>query len=204
MRNVETNLSSGKWIMWFFFDVLSHFMLFCCKISLLCDLRCFVAIHALWRGEKLSKKFYLWRKKDKYEVWVCLLVSGNVLRCFQLVCHNCCSREESISKVIFVEKSEINFILAVLERDYRKCMHQRILNWIKFSWYGQYNPTFNKGCAAHCAHCAWCWTNILHIGKGQMENIAGGLTLYFQVAIFCCHDFHQEPHVVKKSTTSVK
>ena len=25
------------------FDVLSHFMLFCCKISLLCDLRCFVA-----------------------------------------------------------------------------------------------------------------------------------------------------------------
>ena len=159
---------------------------------------------ALVRGEKLSKKFYLWRKRDKYEVRVCLLVSGNVLRCFQLVCHNCCSPEESISKVIFVEKSEINFILAVLERDYRKCMHQRILNWIKFSWYGQYNPTFNKGCAAHCAHCAWCWTNILHIGKGQMENIAGGLTLYFQVAIFCCHDFHQEPHVVKKSTTSVK
>ena len=25
------------------FYVLSHFMLFCCKISLLCDLRCFVA-----------------------------------------------------------------------------------------------------------------------------------------------------------------
>ena len=113
-------------------------------------------------------------------------------------------RRNQFPKLLSWEKSEINFISAVLERDYRKCMHQRILNWIKFSWYGQYNPTFNKGCAAHCAHCAWCWTNILHIGKGQMENIAGGLTLYFQVAIFCCHDFHQEPHVVKKSTTSVK
>ena len=47
-------------IMCTIFDVLSHFMLFCCKISLLCDLRCFiefyfVAIYALWRGEKLSQ-----------------------------------------------------------------------------------------------------------------------------------------------------
>ena len=146
----------------------------------------------------VEKKGQIWSKGMSIGVWQCFTL-------FSIsVSYNCCSREESISKVIFVEKSEINFILAVLERDYRKCMHQRILNWIKFSWYGQYNPTFNKGCAAHCAHCAWCWTNILHIGKGQMENIAGGLTLYFQVAIFCCHDFHQEPHVVKKSTTSVK
>ena len=30
-------------IMCTIFDVLSHFMLFCCKIFLLCDLRCFVA-----------------------------------------------------------------------------------------------------------------------------------------------------------------
>ena len=68
------------------FDVLSNFILFCCKISLLCDLRCFVAksvlsrnlfcreicfvaIYALWRGEKLDPIFCLWRKKDKYQVW---------------------------------------------------------------------------------------------------------------------------------------
>ena len=31
------------------FDVLSHFMLFYCKISLLCDLRCFVAKSVLSR-----------------------------------------------------------------------------------------------------------------------------------------------------------
>ena len=38
MINVEKNLSCKDTI----FDVLSHFMLFCCKTSLLCDLRCFV------------------------------------------------------------------------------------------------------------------------------------------------------------------
>ena len=38
------------------------------RFTLFCREICFVAIHALWRGEKLSKKFYLWRKKDKYEV----------------------------------------------------------------------------------------------------------------------------------------
>ena len=31
------------------FDVLSHFMLFCCKSSPLCDLRCFVAKSVLSR-----------------------------------------------------------------------------------------------------------------------------------------------------------
>ena len=39
-----------------------RFTLFCRKI-------CFVAIYALLRGEKLSKKLCPWRKKDKYDVW---------------------------------------------------------------------------------------------------------------------------------------
>ena len=38
-----------------------RFTLFCRKI-------CFVAIYALLRGEKLSKKLCPWRKKDKYHV----------------------------------------------------------------------------------------------------------------------------------------
>ena len=42
-----------------------RFTLFCRKI-------CFVAIYALLRGEKLSKKLCPWRKKDKYHV--CLYV----------------------------------------------------------------------------------------------------------------------------------
>ena len=52
-----------------------YIMLFCCKICSFCDLRCFVeksvfvAIYALLRGEKLSQKLCLWRKKDKYHVW---------------------------------------------------------------------------------------------------------------------------------------
>ena len=54
-------------IMCTIFYVLSHFILFCCKIFLLCDLRCFVAKSVLswftrfaWR--KLSQKLCLWRK----------------------------------------------------------------------------------------------------------------------------------------------
>ena len=47
--NVETILSSGGWIMCTIFDVLSHFLLFCCKISLFYDLRCFVAKSVLSR-----------------------------------------------------------------------------------------------------------------------------------------------------------
>ena len=45
------------------FDVLSHFMLFYCKISLLCDLRCFVAKSVLSRFTRIyveknwTKKF---------------------------------------------------------------------------------------------------------------------------------------------------
>ena len=53
--------------------VLMHIMLFCCKVILRFTLFChkirFVAIYALLRGEKLSKKLCLWRKKDKYHVW---------------------------------------------------------------------------------------------------------------------------------------
>ena len=40
------------------------------QFTLFCREICFVAIYALWRGEKLSQKFCLWRKKDKYQVWV--------------------------------------------------------------------------------------------------------------------------------------
>ena len=43
-------------------SVFWQFTLFCRKI-------CFVAIYVLWRGEKLSQNFSLWRKKDKYQVW---------------------------------------------------------------------------------------------------------------------------------------
>ena len=38
------------------------------QFTLFCREICFVAIYALWRGEKLSQKFCLWRKKDKYQV----------------------------------------------------------------------------------------------------------------------------------------
>ena len=48
------------------------------QFTLFCREICFVAIYALWRGEKLGQKFCLWRKKDKYQVcislqktWVC-------------------------------------------------------------------------------------------------------------------------------------
>ena len=39
------------------------------QFTLFCREICFVAIYALWRGEKLGQKFCLWRKKDKYQVW---------------------------------------------------------------------------------------------------------------------------------------
>ena len=39
------------------------------QFTLFCREICFVAIYALWRGEKLSQKCCLWRKKDKYQVW---------------------------------------------------------------------------------------------------------------------------------------
>ena len=45
----------------------SYFILFCCKISLLCDMRCFVAKSVLML-RKLSQKMWLWRKKDIHEV----------------------------------------------------------------------------------------------------------------------------------------
>ena len=54
-------------IMCTIFYVLLHFMLFCCKIFLLCDLRCFVAKSVLsWR--KIEPKIVPVEKKDKYEV----------------------------------------------------------------------------------------------------------------------------------------
>ena len=40
---------NNVWIMCTIFDVLSHFLLFCCKISLFYDLRCFVAKSVLSR-----------------------------------------------------------------------------------------------------------------------------------------------------------
>ena len=39
------------------------------RFTLFCREICFVAIYALWRGEKLGQQFCLWRKKDKYQVW---------------------------------------------------------------------------------------------------------------------------------------
>ena len=39
------------------------FTLFCREI-------CFVVIYVLWRGENGCQKLCLWRKKDKYEVWM--------------------------------------------------------------------------------------------------------------------------------------
>ena len=62
------------------FKVYSHFMLFCCKSSLfmrfmlLCHEICFVAIYALLRGEKLGQNFCLWRKKDKYQVSIIIII----------------------------------------------------------------------------------------------------------------------------------
>ena len=72
--------SGDKSVKWKMNNVLSHFLLSCCKISLLCDLRCFAAKSlllrfTLWRGEKLSQKLCPWRKNDKYEVWSSLDVS---------------------------------------------------------------------------------------------------------------------------------
>ena len=82
------------------YDVLSHFMLFCCKIFLLCDLRCFVAKSVLsWFThfgveKNLCQKLCMWRKKDKYEVckrvwcfstskgWSFLSLDENVSECF--------------------------------------------------------------------------------------------------------------------------
>ena len=72
MRNMEQNLFCGENVynLWCFNAycavllqnrLILQFTLFCRKI-------CFVAIYALLRGEKLSKKLCPWRKKDKYDV----------------------------------------------------------------------------------------------------------------------------------------
>ena len=93
MRNVETNLSSGKFFTWerwrksfmwrnfsAWIDLspLQNRYPFWCliafyavllpnlsfvRLTLFCCKICFVTIYALWRGEKLC----MWRKKDKYE-----------------------------------------------------------------------------------------------------------------------------------------
>ena len=57
------------------YGVLSHFTIFCCKIiflrfTLFCREICFGTIYTLLRGDKMSQKLCLWRKKDKYEVCV--------------------------------------------------------------------------------------------------------------------------------------
>ena len=44
------------------YDVLSHFMMFCCKISLLCNLRCFVATSVLSRFTHFGVE-KIWAKK---------------------------------------------------------------------------------------------------------------------------------------------
>jgi len=63
IRNVETIcfvliyavLSQNQFVL--------PFTLFCREIN-------FVAIYAFLRGEKFRQKLCLWRKKDKYQVWV--------------------------------------------------------------------------------------------------------------------------------------
>ena len=56
------------------YGVLSHFMLFCYKISFFLQLTpscreiCIVANYALLRGEKWNQKLCLWRKDYKYQV----------------------------------------------------------------------------------------------------------------------------------------
>ena len=49
-------------------------------------------IYALWRGEKLSQKLRLWRKKDKYEV--CLAIDNVIVS--HLMTHLAHSNEEGL------------------------------------------------------------------------------------------------------------
>ena len=63
------------------FDVLSHLMPFCCKISFLCDLRCFVAKSVLslftrFGVEKIEPKILSVEKKGQISGMLSVLVCG--------------------------------------------------------------------------------------------------------------------------------
>ena len=52
---------------------MSQFILFCCGICFVAmALFCCGTIYALLRVEKFTQKLCLWRKKDKYQVWIWL------------------------------------------------------------------------------------------------------------------------------------
>ena len=48
------------------------------RFTLFCREICFVAIYALWHGEKMGQRFCLWRKKDKYQVWSWVIQNLNL------------------------------------------------------------------------------------------------------------------------------
>ena len=63
MKNVDTNQFCHNLHCLVAKSDLLQFTLFCRKI-------CFVAIYALLCGEKFNQKLCLWKRKDKYQVWV--------------------------------------------------------------------------------------------------------------------------------------
>ena len=81
------------------------------RFTLFCREICFVAIHALWRGEKLSKKFYLWRKKDKYEVCV-KPVRHPRLKVSLLFKHCCTVPWHGLEKRFFTIEPEVVLVVA--------------------------------------------------------------------------------------------
>ena len=64
---MRRNDVSNLWCFVTFYAVLLQNLSFM-QFTLFCREICYVAIYALWRGEKLGQKFCLWRKKDKYQV----------------------------------------------------------------------------------------------------------------------------------------
>ena len=71
----EENLKCGE-IMCTIYGVLSHFTIFCCKISIfaiyaVCREICFGTIYALLRGEKLSQK--IGPVEKKWQIWGMML-----------------------------------------------------------------------------------------------------------------------------------
>ena len=71
MTGVENSeISPHVYNLWCFvaFYAVLFSEIFFLRFTLFCREICYVAIYALLRGEKLSKKLSPWRKKDKYDV----------------------------------------------------------------------------------------------------------------------------------------
>ena len=80
MRNMEQiNNVYNLWCFNAYYAVLLQNLLIL-RFTLFCRKICFVAIYALLRGEKMSQKLCLWRKKDKYHVCLTSKLNGNVFR----------------------------------------------------------------------------------------------------------------------------